>query len=132
MSVDEHEKQGDNYFLGKCAMYSHLLNGHKVRLLYKHKQLDETISPDLERALDERSFQKVDFWDLLTTVAVGGSFDKAEVSQSKFLRFENDTIRIHAARAKSGPCTDGHSVQQGRQRHLWEEPNFLQRGQWGF
>jgi hypothetical protein len=73
MPVDEHEKQGDDYFLGKCAWYSPLPNGHKVRLLYKHKQLDEAIFPDLETALDERSFQKVGFWDLLTMVAAGGT-----------------------------------------------------------
>jgi hypothetical protein len=72
MPVHEHEKQGGDYFLGQCAMYS-LPNGHKVKLMYKQNQLDEKIFPDLETAFDERSFQKVDFWDLLTTVAVGGT-----------------------------------------------------------
>ena len=73
MPVDEREKQGDDSFLGKCALYSPLPNGHSVRLLYKQNQLDGMIFPELERALDERGFQKVGFWDLLTTVAAGGT-----------------------------------------------------------
>jgi hypothetical protein len=73
MPVDEHEKQGDDSFLAKCAWYSPLPNGHTVRLLYKHEQLDEMIFPEMERALDERGFQQVGFWDLLTKVAAGGT-----------------------------------------------------------
>ena len=71
MPVDEQEKQGDDYL--ECALCSTLPNGHNVELLYKHEQLDKTIFPEMERALDERGFQKVDFRDLLTTVAAGGT-----------------------------------------------------------
>jgi hypothetical protein len=73
MPVDEHEEQDGDCFLGKCAIYS-FPNGRKVKLIYKQNQLDGNIFPDLGTALDGRGFEKVDFWDLLTTVAVGGTF----------------------------------------------------------
>ena len=73
MPVDEHEEQGGDCFLGKCAIYS-FPNGRKVKLIYKQNHLDGNIFPDLRTALDERGFEKVDFWDLLTTVAFGGTF----------------------------------------------------------
>ena len=69
MPLDEQEKQGDD----ECAWCSTLPNRHNVILMYKHEQLDRWILPGLDQALSERSFQQVDFRDLLTTVAAGGT-----------------------------------------------------------
>ena len=61
-------------FPGRCVTYVPLSNGHRVRLLYKTSQLEESIYPDLNRSLQEGGFQaREDLWGLLNTVAVGGA-----------------------------------------------------------
>ncbi len=68
------EDRDNDSFPGLCVMYPALPNGHKVKILYKESQLNEVIYPDLVRALQEGGFQAVeDWWDLLITVAVGGT-----------------------------------------------------------
>ena len=60
-------------FHGRSVAYAPLSNGHRVRILYKTSQLEESIYPDLNRLLQEGGFQaREDLWGLLTTVAVGG------------------------------------------------------------
>ena len=60
-------------FHGRCVQYAPLSNGHRVRILYKTSQLEESIYPDLNRSLQEGGFRaREDLWGLLTTVAVGG------------------------------------------------------------
>jgi hypothetical protein len=61
-------------FHGRCVQYAPLSDGHRVRILYKTSQLEESIYPDLNRSLQEGGFQaREDLWGLLNTVAVGGA-----------------------------------------------------------
>ena len=60
-------------FLGTCAIYPTLWNGHTIRILYKDIQLEGAIYPDMRRALQEGGFEaRDDLWEVLNRVAVGG------------------------------------------------------------
>jgi hypothetical protein len=111
----------ESSFPGLCVIYPALPNRHKVKILYKESQVNEVIYPDLIRALQEGGFQaEGDWWDLLITVAVGGTMSLNGPRYPKVLPTGYDTRRIHAGRTNPGPCTDDGSFLQTSPL-----PNFL-------
>ena len=89
-------------FLGRSVI-STLSNGDTIRVLYKISQLEEVIYPNLIRTLQEGGFQaEGDLWDLLCTVAIGGTtslngprypnpkFFKTQTIKAEFMRSERD------------------------------------------
>ena len=59
-------------------------DGQQIRLIYKKVQLTESIYPDLDRAFELLGFDKVDGWDLLTMIAVGGAMYLKVVRATSF------------------------------------------------
>ena len=68
--VSELEIEDEHHFMGRSLTFPPFANGHTFRLVFRDKQLREFSYPDLERTLTSLGFDKVDGWDMLTTVAV--------------------------------------------------------------
>ena len=69
------DRQEDKHlFLGRSLMFAPLINGHRVNLVYSHKQLNNAVYPEMALRLLEGGFPKVDdMWSLLRVIATGGS-----------------------------------------------------------
>jgi hypothetical protein len=81
-------------FLGTCAIYPTLCNGHTIRILYKDIQLEEAIYPDMRRAFQEGGFEaRDDLWDVLNTVAVGGPVSLKGPSYPNPKHYKPDTMK---------------------------------------
>lgn len=71
---DQTESSTDqDCFMGRSFTVQYGDDGQQIRLIYKEIQLTESIYPDLDRAFESLGFDKVDGWDLLTMIAVGGA-----------------------------------------------------------
>ena len=90
--VSELEIEDEHHFMGRSLTFPPFANGHTVRLVFRDKQLRESIYPDLERTLASLGFDKVDGWDMLTTVAVGG------------------TISLKGPRFQNQPCYNSRTI----------------------
>ena len=92
VAVGKLEKEDKHHFMGRSLTVPPFANGHTVRLVFRDKQLREFIYPDLERTLTSLGFDKVDGWDMLTKVAVGG------------------TISLKGPRFQNQPCYNSRTI----------------------
>jgi len=68
-----HEKSPESkHFRGRSVSRVVIANDQLVKAVWKEEQLQKFIFPSFERVFRALGFDKVEWWDLLRTVAFGG------------------------------------------------------------
>jgi len=71
MAFNNSERPPEHY-RGRSISYVMRVNNQIVKAVWKEEQLQKYIFPSFERVFRALGFDKVDWWDLLETVAFGG------------------------------------------------------------